>query len=157
MKSNIGIVEESEYKSTYGQIARIRCEFEKAMTNNKAKCPLARHFWLADREGYACTSTEASSKCREILEKLRDNSRFVLKLQETGEKLPHNMEIRVQAGGIQGIQALFCNEQPETVESIHALVQQAEAAYGSLADLPYNEIIQSVSRFQGRKIRKKTR
>ena len=150
-------MEESEYKSTYNQIAEIRCEFEKALTNHKAKCPFARHFWLADREGYACKSEEAAEKCREILKNLRENSRFVLKLQETADKLPHNMEIRVQAGGVQGIQALLNTDQGETIENIHGLLQQAETQYGCLENMPYNEIVQSVSRFQGRKSRKKSR
>jgi len=47
-------MEESEYKSTYNALASVRCVFEKALTNNRAKCVLSRHFWLADREGYAC-------------------------------------------------------------------------------------------------------
>ena len=149
-------MEENEYKSTYSEIASIRCEFEKALTNNKARCAYARHFWLADREGYACKSIESSAKCRELLVKLRENSRFILKLQQAGEQLAHNMEIRVQAGGISGIQALFSAGSDENVEDIHALVEQVEAEYGSLERLPYSRIVQSVSRFQGRKSRKRS-
>ena len=148
-------MEEDEYKSTYHDIARIRCEFEKALTNNKARCVCARHFWLADREGYACKSSQSSAKCHELLTKLRENSRFLLKLPQAAEKLPHNMEIRVQVGGISGIQALFNPGSGQPVEDIHALVEQAEAGYGSLERLPYDRIVQSVSRYQGRKSRKR--
>ena len=150
-------MEEGEYKSTYNQIAEIRCEFEKALTNHKAKCPLARHFWLADREGYACKSEQAAAKCRQVLKNLREKSRFVLKLQETADRLPHNMEIRVQAGGMQGIHSLFHADPVDVVEDIHALLQQAESAYGRLESMPYSEIVQSVSRFQGRRSRKKSK
>ena len=146
-------MEENEYKSAYHEIASIPCEFEKALTNNKARCACARHFWLADREGYACKSTQSSAKCHDLLVKLRENSRFLLKLPQAGGKLPHNMEIRVQAGGINGIQALFNTTPGQRVEDIHALVEQAEAEYGSLERLPYQRIVQSVSRFQGRKSR----
>ena len=149
-------MEEQEYKSTYSDIASIRCEFEKALTNQKARCSYARHFWLADREGYACRSAESSAKCRDLLNKLRENSRFILKLQQVGERLPHNMEIRVQAGGLSGIQALVTQQQPEMIEDIYALVEQAEAEYGSLDKLPYSRIMPSVSRYQGRKSRKRS-
>jgi len=149
-------VEENEYKSRYSEIATIRCEFEKALTNNKAKCSYARHFCLADREGYACKSRELSGKCRELLEMLRENSRFILKLQKTSNKLPHNMEIRVQVGGLSGIQALLALEQQDKIENIFALVEQAETEYGSLEMLPYNRIVQSISRYQGRKSRKRS-
>lgn len=150
-------MEENEYKATYSEIASIRCEFEKALTNNKARCSYSRHFWLADREGYACKSAESSAKCCDLLSKLRENSRFILKLQQTGDNLPHNMEIRVQVGGLNGIQQLLAPEQTHKIEDIHSLVQQAEAEFGGLQRLPYNRIVQSISRYQGRKTRKRGR
>lgn len=150
-------MEENEYKSVYKEIANIRCEFEKALTNNKAKCVYSRHFCLADREGYACKSSELSAKCRELLEMLRENSRFILKMQQSSNKLPHNMEIRVQVGGLSGIQKLFSPEQQDKkIEDIFALVERAVTAYGSLERLPYNRIVQSISSYQGRKSRKRS-
>ena len=149
-------MEENEYKSTYREIAEIRCEFEKALTNNKARCPLARHFWLADREGYGCKSDEAAARCRDLLANLREKSRFIFKLQQTVDKLPHNMEIRVQAGGLIGIQALLTAEHPEKIENIHGLVTQAETEFGSLEQLPYSRIVPMISRYQGRKSRRRS-
>ena len=148
-------MEEYEYKSSYSEIATIRCEFEKALTNNKAKCSYARHFWLADREGYACKSRVSSTKCHELLGLLRESSRFILKLQQTGNKLPHNMEIRVQAGGLSGIQALLTPQQQDKIEDIFALVEQAEIEFGSLEKLPYSRIVKSIRSYQGRKSRKR--
>ena len=148
-------MEENEYKSSYSEIATIRCEFEKALTNNKAKCSSARHFWLADREGYACKSRVLSAKCDELLGLLRESSRFILKLQQTGNQLPHNMEIRVQAGGLSGIQALFIPQQRDKVEDISTLIEQAEIEFGSLEKLPYSRIVKSIRDYQGRKSRKR--
>ena len=149
-------MEENEYKSTYSEIASIRCEFEKALTNNKARCRHARHFWLADREGYACRYQHASARCRLLLDKLRTNSRFILKIPQADDRLPHNMEIRVQAGGLAGIQQLFDSGQQDPIEDIQALVERVEAEFGSLDKLPYDRIVKSVSRYQGRKSRKRS-
>ena len=148
-------MEESEYKSTYNQIARNRCEFEKALTNNKARCGHARHFWLADREGYACRAPESSAKCREILDNLRENARFALKLQQARDRLPHNMEIRVQAGGLQGIQSLVDGGDQNRIEDIQDLLERAEAEFGSLDALPYTRIVKAISAYQGRERRKR--
>ena len=151
------IVEENEYKSTYREIASNRCEFEKALTNNKARCANARHFWLADREGYACNSAESSAKCSELLKKLRENSRFIFKRQQSGDQLPHNMEIRVQAGGLIGLQILLQPEgQRGPINDISGLLEQVEQECGGLDKLPYNRIVQSISSYQGRKSRKRT-
>jgi len=147
-------MEEDEYKSTYNELANIRCVFEKALTNRQAKCALARHFCLADREGYSCQNAEASQKCSELLKMLRENSIFALKLREIDGPLPHNMEIRVQAGGLTGLAKLL--DQANTpLEDISRILAQAQEKYGALENLPYSEIVQSVVQFQGRRRRQR--
>lgn len=150
-------MEEDEYKAAYQEIAKIRCAFEKALTNNQCKCRFSEHFWLADREGYACKFEDKASKCSYLLEKLRNNSRFLLKVS-VGAQLPHNMDIRVQAGGLRGIScALGYGEKDDWNADIWSLLEQAIDRFGSLDVLPYSEIVQSVARFKGRtKNRKKS-
>jgi hypothetical protein len=158
-------MEEDEYKSTYRELASVRCVFEKALLNHqadhRAKCRLSRHFCLADREGYSCSNVESSKKCTEVLEKLRKNSIFVLKLHEIKGPLPHNMEIRVQAGGLAGLARLMETgeessvEQTLMTEGIDQIISRALDSYGTLDDLPYSEIIQSVVQFQGRRRRQR--
>jgi len=153
-------MEEDAYKSSYNELASVRCFFEKALTNHQAKCCLARHFCLADREGYACSDDESSVKCCEFLEKLRKSSTFAFKLREVSGPLPHNMEIRVQAGGLLGLARLPGVEAPLTslpADDISQLISRAREAYGTLQDLPYSIIIQSVVQFQGRRRRPKAR
>lgn len=149
-------MEEDEYKATYHEIAKIRCVFEKALTNNQCKCRFSRHFWLADREGYACKSDKNASICSYLLEKLRENSRFFLKLHSVGTQLPHNMDIRVQVGGLRGLREVISAENGDSlITDIKALVEQAEARFKSLDLLPYSEIVQSIASYQGRSRSKK--
>jgi len=153
-------MEEAEYKSTYNELASVRCVFEKALTNHQAKCSLSKHFCLADREGYSCDNAESSGKCRELLEILRNKSIFVLKLHEISGPLPHNMEIRVQAGGLAGLAKLLENDAgsqlgDSVVDDINRIIASAIEKYGSLEQLPYSEIIQSVVQFQGRRRRQR--
>ncbi len=153
-------MEEDEYKSTYNALTSIRCVFEKAITTNRAQCRLSEHFCLADREGYACTDVRSSGKCRKILEIFRKKSVFVLKLQKIKGPLPHNMEIRVQVGGITGLMKRLetqhggQSEQP-AIEDIQGLIKQAIEKIGPPETWPYSEIIQSVVQFQGRRRRQR--
>lgn len=137
----------------------VRCVFEKALTNNKAKCSLSNHFCLADREGCSCKDEGSSAKCGKLLEKLRKKSIFVLKLHEIDGPLPHNMEIRVQVGGLAGVSKLVDKEaldEPQLVtKNINGVLTKAMDIFGSLDDLPYSEIIQSVLQFQGRRRRQR--
>ncbi len=149
-------MEEDEYRSTYNELASVRCVFEKALTNNRARCCLAKHFCLADREGYACSELESSVTCREFLKTLREKSIFVLKINEIKGALPHNMEIRVQAGGLYGLAkslGIQTNESvtPPMIDDIHQLIKKMAGNIGTADKLPYSEIIQSVLRFKGRR------
>ena len=145
-------MEESEYKAAYRKIAKNRCVFEKALTNNQCKCRLSQHFWLADREGYSCKSYEVSGYCRHILEKLRENSRFLLKMHEVAVPLPHNMDIRVQVGGLRGLRAVLGSDEKDAlITDIRGLIEQAEQQYDNMDALPYSEIVQSIASFQTRR------
>jgi len=149
-------MEENEYKLTYREITKNRCVFEKALTNNQCRCSMSKHFWLADREGYACSLAAAAGKCKELLEKLRESARFPLKLTNMAEKLPHNMDIRVQAGGLLGLQqAILPGRRGRVVADVSGLVNQSIEVCGDLESLPYGEIIKSISQFQVRKRRNK--
>jgi len=154
-------MEEGEYKSTYNELADIRCIFEKALLSHQGKqlatCRLSRHFCLADREGYACENSESSLKCGEFLKIAREKSSFVLKLLDVKSPLPHNMEIRVQVGGLLGLEkALNTNAEISLeIDGISKILDQAEKQYGKLDELPYGEIIQSVVQFQGRQRRQR--
>ncbi len=154
-------MEEKEYQATYDNLTAVRCVFEKALTNNKAKCSLSNHFCLADREGYSCNNYESSFKCGELLKKLRENSTFVLKLREIDGPLPHNMEIRVQVGGLAGVAKLVARDDVIdaaglVTQDINGVLLQAIETFGSLDNLPYSEIIQSVLQFQGRRRRQRS-
>jgi len=148
-------MEEDEYKSTYSELASVRCVFEKALTNHQAKCDLSRHFCLADREGYSCEDAGASLKCSKLLEKLREKSIFVLKLHDIDGPLPHNMEIRVQVGGVRGLARLINVDIIDKVDNIHRVLDEVINKFGSLDSLPYSEIIQSIEQFQGRRRRQR--
>ena len=151
-------MEEDEYKLTYNKLVSVRCVFEKALTSNQARCSLSRHFCLADREGYACSDVGASVNCHGFLQILREKSTFVLKMHEVKGPLPHNMEIRVQLGGIAGLAKLIQRQADKplmqaVVEDIHGLIEKTIDKIGPLETLPYSEIIQSVVQFQGRRRR----
>ena len=153
-------MEEDEYKSSYNELASVRCVFEKALTNHQAKCHLSTHFCLADREGYSCKEAASSSICSKLLEKLRERSVFVFKLRNIDGPLPHNMEIRVQAGGVLGLLRLVdlpvksLRGSPK-VDDINGVLNKAIEKFGSLDNLPYSEIIQSVEQFQVRRRRQR--
>lgn len=151
MWHGVKTMEEDQYRATYGEINPRRCVFEKAIGSRVCDCSRAHRFHLADREGVACGSEAARRLCRRCLDGLRRNARFALGLTKADSALPHSAEIRVQNGGLLGLQGLLANAPAGTVADICAVVTQARDRFGSVEALPYDRIVPSVVHYRGRR------
>jgi hypothetical protein len=145
-------VEEDEYRSKYAELNQQRCVFEKAINSRRCDCSISRRFMLAGREGVGCDCRDDLQLCTSILELIREKARFSLHLTQISDVLPHNKEIRVQVGGIQGLRDATVDDNPGAlrVDDIHDVIQQACRKYASIEDLPYTEIVKSVAACEAR-------
>ena len=150
-------MEENEYRSTYRTINERRCIFEKGINSRRCSCQQMARFNLADREGVACNSETAHRHCQQFIELMRQNASFALQLTRVEGALPHAKEIKVQTGGLLGLQKLLVPElaESEKVEDIAGLLQQALEKYHHFSELPFTEIIKSIVSFEGRSRRPK--
>ncbi|HEY9199837.1 MAG TPA: hypothetical protein VIR60_10760 [Gammaproteobacteria bacterium] len=145
-------MEEDEYRSTYAAVNERRCVLEKALNSRTVTCSHSERFYLADREAVGCKSDPAQRRCQELLTRMREGARFSLQMTHIGGPLPHNKEIKVQVGGLQGLQALLAPEQADssTVEDVFGLLNAAELRFGALSAFPYQDMIKHITRYQGR-------
>ncbi len=130
-----------------------RCPFEKAILGTQCACEMAARFSVAEQMGVECRSDIARNNCAMLLAFMRERARFALKVTDTSTALPFGKEMKVMLGGLIGLQRQMATEEGAAarVQNIHALVQQAQAAYGSLDALPYQEIVKSIAAFQGKR------
>jgi len=150
-------MEEQEYKDTYHNLNTHRCVFEKCISSRRGSCRMAQRFHLADREGIACKAASGKALCNEFLNSMRQKARFALHLTRADEPLPHAKEIKVQTGGLLGLQALLHPESGEQqIGNILGLIEQAIQHHGSLAGVPYDVIVQSIVKFEARRRRPRT-
>ncbi len=113
---------------------------------------MAQRYAVAERLGVQCGSALAAANCRTLLGLIRSHSRFALKVTDTREALPFGKELKIMIGGVRGLQQLIDPETPgEEVTDIHGLVQQAQQSFGSLANLPFQDIVKSVAAYQPRR------
>lgn len=144
-------MDEDEYKSAYARINTLPCVFEKAMCSLHGNCSQGRMFRLADRQGFGCQSPLAQARCAALLDHLRQQTRFVFKLGDIAGPLPHNKEIRVQNGGLNGLARLLdehAGEQPIT--DVSAVVANVIERYGGIDKLPYATLMQAITAYQPR-------
>jgi len=152
------MVEEDEYRSTYQKINQRRCVFEKAILTRRCCCVCSARFYLADREGIACDSGTAHERCSHFVTQLRENARFALKITVLDGELPHAKEIKVQNGGLLGLQRILHPDlSSDKVIDVAGLTALGEQTYGSLEQIPYQEIVKSIADFEGRRRRRSRR
>jgi hypothetical protein len=148
-------MEEDAFRDTYHQINTIRCPFEKALNARRCACTQAQRFLLAGRDGVGCQSPAHQEGCSELLALLREKARFALHLTKANEPLPHNKEMRVQMGSLLGLKRLLesSGKEGSEIADISHVVSEIHKQFCSFESLPFDEIIQSVLAFKGRKKR----
>lgn len=148
-------MEEHEYRNTYNSVNERRCVFEKTINSRRCSCAKSLRFHLADREGIACKSASGNALCSELLNTMRSKARFALHLTSADAPLPHAKEIKVQTGGLLGLQGLLYPDRAQAAEigNVIGLIDLAIQQYGRLQDLPYAVIVQAIVRFEGRRKR----
>ncbi len=151
-------MEEHEYRAAYNEINERRCVFEKAINLRGCACRQSHRFNLADREGVACQSVQGLANCSDILKCLRSNARFALQLTRISGPLPHNAEIKVQSGGLLGLQRLIDSAPLDSafVADVISLVDEAITTFGGLENIPYDKIMPSIVGFEVRRKRRRS-
>ncbi len=148
-------MDEREYKSTYNYINPTRCVFEKAINTRICNCSKSQRFNLADREGVACHSAQSLERCSKLISQLRINARFVFQRKETSQALAHTEEIKIQNGGLIGLQTLLQSSNDKIVKDIDRLISDAETKYQELEKIPYSQLMKDISAYSLRKHRRK--
>lgn len=146
------MLNESAYKATYDEKVSLSCPFEKAILSRCADCSQARKCNIADREAVACKAAVARENCLTLHGLLHQNAAFALKLTHPGEPLPHAKEIKVQCGGLRGLQRLF-EQEANSSGNIHVLVEAIVSRYGGMQEVPYQEVVKEIAAYEGRRRR----
>ena len=145
-------MDQDAFRTTYREINERFCAYEKGILTNNCACSLAHKFCIAEREGVHCASDEAQATCVQLLDLLRRQARFALKTTSDRTALPHAKAMRIQVGGLRGIEAALNPDQPvpARIADVRRTIETAIAEYGSLADLPFQEIVKQIAAYQGR-------
>lgn len=146
-------MDQDAFRQTYREINERFCAFEKGVLTNQCECSQAERFCIAEREGVHCNSDHGQQRCLTLLALLREHARFTLRTNnEDRALLPHGKAIRIQVGGMRGLQAVLEPDQavPDKIDDIYTRIAQAEQLFGSLDALPFSQIMPQIAAYKGR-------
>jgi hypothetical protein len=132
-------MDETAYRQALSATTPSACPFEKSILSNCAACSKAGKRNIAEREIVVCNDKEALGRCIALRDLLRHNFTFALGKPHIDGPLPHAQEMRLQCGGLKGLQHSL--DDSDEVRDVSALVAMAQHKFGELADFPYAEIV----------------
>lgn len=138
-------MDEMVYRQTLLTMDSRHCPFEITVLTQCAGCSKAEKHNIAEREIVSCNQSEALEHCVTLREALRHNFTFALgKLHITGP-LPHAQEMRIQCGGLKGLQVSL--DGSHQVRDVSELVSLALHKFGEFANFPYVQIVHSANEY----------
>jgi hypothetical protein len=132
-------MDETAFRQRLAELHERACPFAKSILTRCAGCSKSLKRNIAEREIVVCASAEAHARCIELRDLLRHNFTFALGKLNIDGPLPHAQEMRIQCGGIRGLQILV--DESEEVADIHKMLEAAQQKFGELEDFPYSQII----------------
>ena len=133
-------MDETSYRQILSANIQGACPFEKSILSNCAACSKTEKRNIAEREVVACNDREALGRCIALRDMLRQSFTFALGRLHINGPLPHAQEMRMQCGGLKGLQ--YSLDGSDEVRDVAALVAMAQRKFGELADFPYSLIVQ---------------
>ena len=150
-------INESAFRDARKSVNPQPCAFEKALLARCCQCGLAQRMNIGEREAVGCTDAAQRQTCLALRGQLQQNAAFALKLTHTQEPLPHAKEMKIQCGGLKGLQKVLSSGADGGEGSdgmgVSALVRLALERFVTLDRLPYSEIMQAVAAFEIRRRR----
>ncbi|MFZ9638191.1 MAG: hypothetical protein ACO3AC_01535 [Hylemonella sp.] len=140
------MVNEAAYRRTRLQVNPLPCVFQSALLAQHAQCKLAQKKSLAEREGLSCSQPTAHLNCELLEQLLLERATFALQLHPKAP-MTHAKVMKLQCGGLLGMREVMDAPQAD----VHALLVLAQERYGSLRELPWSSIVQSIAHWQVRR------
>ena len=129
-----------------------RCVFAKALLSRSVVCECSARRAEGEQTHVVCSSPIARTNCATLAALLHERSRFALRLPAPTQPLLHAQALRLQCGGLAALQQLLgdgdgdCDDDHE--RDVHRSVAQAQLRYGSLTELPWQQLVAALAAWQ---------
>jgi hypothetical protein len=133
-----------------GNVDDLKCPFKRVLLPGDFGCRHATVVTRREGPDIACSSSSTQALCAEVLFGLKQHGLPALGYTDDLTELPHGVAMKVQMGGLLGLQRLVGVPAPETavVADVGAVVTAGVERYGSTPAIPYAGVVEDMSAFQ---------
>jgi hypothetical protein len=124
----------------------LKCAFSAPLIAGDFACAAADQVTRRGGPDIACRSQAGNAGCAQLLALLKAAALPVFGVDDDLLAMPHSVLVKIQYGGLLGLQRqLQPGPAAVRVDDIQALVQQARSAFGDLARVPCQDLVESMT------------
>ena len=123
----------------------LKCPFGAPLTKGDFGCSHAQEVVRRGGSEYDCRSAPDHARCSELFDRLKQASLPAFQVEDDLTSMPHSVQVKIQYGGLLGLERLAGGRPPGGIEDISTTVSAAKDRYGSLAAIPYTDLVGDIT------------
>ncbi len=118
------------------------CPFGATLAREIFGCTHAEPVIRRGGTEFSCRDQPAHARCSQLFGMLKDAALTAFDVEDDLTQMPHSVLVKVQFGGLLGLQRITLEKPPETdrVADIDALVAAAAARFENLQSIPCDQL-----------------
>ena len=121
------------------------CPFGSTLVAEVCHCIHADQVVRRGGAEIVCQDAVAYARCTELFQQLKNVALPEFEVEDDLTTMPHSVLQKIQFGGLLGLQQLITQQPADTVADIAGLLDGSETKFGTLDDLPYNELVATIT------------
>ncbi|MDH3947462.1 MAG: hypothetical protein OEU74_00730 [Gammaproteobacteria bacterium] len=124
------------------------CPFGSTLVTETCRCVHADQVVRRGGAEIVCQAETAYVRCTELFQHLKNVALPEFEVEDDLTTMPHSVLQKIQFGGLLGLQQLITGQVTDTVADIADLLDALESKYGTLEELPYNDLVSSITEYK---------
>ena len=124
------------------------CPFGSTLVTEICHCAHADQVVRRGGAEIICQDAAAYIRCTALFQHLKNVALAEFEVEDDLTTMPHSVLQKIQFGGLLGLQQLITDQPADTVADIAHLLDTLETKFGVLDDLPYHELVSSITEYK---------
>jgi hypothetical protein len=128
-----------------------KCAFSNTLITNQFGCDKAEPVTRRGGPDIACTSDAGHRRCEKLFQQMKAAALPAFGVEDDLLSMPHSVLVKIQFGGLLGLQRLVDGAGAADVKDIHALIDRATGKYRDPGAIPCPELVPDMTTYKLRR------
>jgi hypothetical protein len=132
-------------------VDEFKCAFSATLLGGDFGCRRAQTVTRRGGPDMACTSGAGHARCEALLQRMKLAALPAFGVEDDLLSMPHSTLVKVQFGGLLGLQRLLEGQAAARVDDVDALAERAVGHYGGTDAVPFQDLVADMTSFRLRR------